>query len=866
MKKHGKLITLALVFCSCVCAQAQIDPGTDLTSMITNASCIETVSGETSTASNQLPAANWTATNGKGVIVNTWSNEGDSDGSNMTVPFAQNWDWVNLPDGTVYHDPINGMTPGIYRITCFARIFCASEDLYNGLSGVSLYANDNSIDLSEGKKCKSGGLYGYYDTYSVEVPVLNGTLNFGFKLENAKSSWVSFKNFTLTYLEKFEEDEAYELLKEYIEECENNYQNLDEIKANNDIKNNYLKAIENAKNATSNFSEYQSELGQAVQKLSESIKEYEYFSSIILEGRSVIEEISSEENYGPLSDEIEQLINTWDNDYQQGIATSEEIANSKEKMSTIIKSGILKYMVEGNDITLLVDNASCIATTTGEISTVDRQLPAANWTATNGKGVIVNTWSNEGDNDGSNMTVPFAQNWDWVNLPNGKVYHDPIKGLPIGTYRVTCFARIFSGSDDLYNGTSGVTLYANENSIDLNTGERCLSGGLRGYFANYSIDVMVNDGTLEFGFKLENAKSSWIAFKNFTLTYIQGMDNAIARKTLGEVIYEATAITGNNMYKVIMNDLNNEIEKASAIYENTNLTAEDYNQAIVALTEKINTAKKSIEEYNKIETLIAKSEDLDATGQQIFAPTIDAYDEGSIPDYNTALESYYTSVKGQTTPGCDMTGAIGNAACNEIPASSVKNWTSNSLSLVVNTWSNEGETDGSNMLVPFAQYWSEGLLPNGILKHDLITGLQKAYYQIDIFARILDWTGEVYASDETNVKFYANNIKLDLGKGSRCQTGSLFGFYNTYSITLGIDDGILDFGFILEDPHCTWLSFKDVKFTYLGTEVPDKIENIENIKNYDNKNTYIYNIAGQRVRNMQKGNIYIINGKKIMMK
>ena len=341
------------------------------------------------------------------------------------------------------------------------------------------------------------------------------------------------------------------------------------------------------------------------------------------------------------------------------------------------------------------------------------------------------------------------------------------------------------------------------------------------------------------------------------------MDNAMARKALGDVIYEANALTGESMYSEVSEMLNNEIEKATSVYESTELDADSYNAAAVALTEKMNVARRSVEDYKKIEVLIGKSENLDEEGQKAFAPTIDAYDARSIADYATAQESYFTAVKAQTTPGCDMTEAIANAACNEKPASAVENWSSNSIQLVVNTWSNEGETDGSEMTVPFAQYWSDAILPNGIVKHDPIGGLRKAYYTIEVSARILDWTGDVYANDETNVKFYANEKTVDMGTGLRCQTGALFGFYDKYSITLLIEDGTLDFGFVLDNPHCTWLSFKNVKLTYLGTEVPDNVKLIDDAAR-DHRE--IYNLSGMKVTRMERGGIYISHGKKILVK
>lgn len=58
-----------------------------------------------------------------------------------------------------------------------------------------------------------------------------------------------------------------------------------------------------------------------------------------------------------------------------------------------------------------------------------------------------------------------------------------------------------------------------------------------------------------------------------------------------------------------------------------------------------------------------------------------------------------------------------------------------------------------------------------------------------------------------------------------------------------------------------WLIYDDFKLSYLGTEVPTGIVNV----NSDSDAKVIYNLAGQRLNNVQKG-INIINGRKVYIK
>jgi len=173
-------------------------------------------------------AGNWetifTGTGTKGTNSwNTWSNEGNSDGTNMVTPFHETWcSRDNAPLSDLRHQlkPVR-TRPGVYRVTararCYSEVAGATE-----LQGAYLFANDFRtafIDNSKGDKtqiCQNQqeGLFLYNNMLGYYAPNANGfaivpadgnedgmgTLTFGFYTLNPNFNWVAHKDYKVEYL------------------------------------------------------------------------------------------------------------------------------------------------------------------------------------------------------------------------------------------------------------------------------------------------------------------------------------------------------------------------------------------------------------------------------------------------------------------------------------------------------------------------------------------------------------------------------------------------------------------------------------------------------------------------------------------
>ena len=173
--------------------------------------------------SDNLSATNfaaWTSTNTSGSFqLNTWSNEGNSDGTNMITPFIEYWrskdDKAPLGDAKYYRDQEKNpftVLPGAYRIFANIRIYNESGAEY--MTGAYLFGNANRTNLVnpeiEGPtNALEGAVYGEYnsmlyywkdsfETYTI-VPA-DGILKFGLQTESANFNWVAAKGWKVEYL------------------------------------------------------------------------------------------------------------------------------------------------------------------------------------------------------------------------------------------------------------------------------------------------------------------------------------------------------------------------------------------------------------------------------------------------------------------------------------------------------------------------------------------------------------------------------------------------------------------------------------------------------------------------------------------
>ena len=182
----------------------------------------------------------------------------------------------------------------------------------------------------------------------------------------------------------------------------------------------------------------------------------------------------------------------------------------------------------------------------------------AGWAVSTTNGTLAcNTWSTEGNSDGSGMTTPFIQDWVASGTPlaggnaGGKLYYTFTDLTPGETYVVTALVRAFNESG---TGVAGATYFVGSNSKSLETfGAACTGDyAAKGKFATLSCAGTVDsNGQLQFGIELDDdSPVNWVAIKNVTIATGTGdvptaitMSQTSATLTTGSTIALTTTIT-----------------------------------------------------------------------------------------------------------------------------------------------------------------------------------------------------------------------------------------------------------------------------------------------------------------------------------
>lgn len=142
-------------------------------------------------------AAGWVATNGGNCRINTWSVEGDSDGSGLTTPFIENWinGWGGdvLHDGQVYYT-LAGLEPGLkVKVSALVRAY---SEIGNEIAGAYFFVGDQLTDIAnEGTKATNGDAKLAYGTFTtIAVVDETGVLRFGVETAGATFNFFGLKN------------------------------------------------------------------------------------------------------------------------------------------------------------------------------------------------------------------------------------------------------------------------------------------------------------------------------------------------------------------------------------------------------------------------------------------------------------------------------------------------------------------------------------------------------------------------------------------------------------------------------------------------------------------------------------------------
>ena len=470
------------------------------------------------------------------------------------------------------------------------------------------------------------------------------------------------------------------------------------------------------------------------------------------------------------------------------------------------------------------------------------------WTCTNTQTFHINTWSTEGNSDGTAMVTPFIENWCEHSgvLGTGEIYYT-LPGLDPGIYSFSALIRAYSEAG---NAPTGASLFAGDREKEFATGKSVTynNGALIGIYDNYAMTCEVGEeGVFRFGIKIaEERNFNWMAFKNCKVAYVGAAIDEAAVNELAATMPEGK-----------MNAEIRTAAEAALAAAKANINLDNYEAATKAVAD----AQASAAAYTAAAAKLANMKQV-TTETNVYT--------------SEALENYYgqwaVKYEDETLTSEEANGlqdpflVTGWHAAVTVDNFLLSAWDTNpdfvEAPYYINTWSTEGGNDGSNFVVPFFEYWtgdgeSLGEKTLTATMDDLDVG---NIYDVTALVRVRMKNGA--EAPAYGITFQANDsVAVNACNGDQVGTSQ---FYmkevKTISGKVGAD-GTLKIQFkVAADNNISWLSFKNVKFVYNPAAT-----GINDLKQTNVLEGTIYNLNGQKVNKAQKG-LFIINGKKVVVK
>lgn len=358
-------------------------------------------------------------------------------------------------------------------------------------------------------------------------------------------------------------------------------------------------------------------------------------------------------------------------------------------------------------------------------------------------------------------------------LPDGKLYQT-ITDLPAGKY--TLSADIIAtqqgvGTEGYISSLEEVTgIYIFAQSNALFKSDAC-NKTASDADKRVSFSFNTTGGDTQVGLLIESTNCNWAVLDNVTLTYEGAPDINVNLVALQQAVNDAPDLTGVECKEVLRTAYTDALNQATTVASNHALSDQEYITAYNALMAARSAAEASVQAYANSKALRAAVE----------AGNAYAFDDPFAGWSLDHADNYFHK----------------------------------------NTWSVEGDNDGSNMKTPFGEYWTAGAaLADGVISYNTLGGMKKGKYAVSMLVRIYDNTGAAY----DGISFNGKDITTGLTHVKyNVKNGVLNGVYGVITdiVTVAEDEGDLNFQFEVKDANASWFAWKGVTIKYLGTNETD---------------------------------------------
>ena len=445
---------------------------------------------------------------------------------------------------------------------------------------------------------------------------------------------------------------------------------------------------------------------------------------------------------------------------------------------TAATAAVAAKTVYGNAVALIgggtnVDLTSLIANPSFETDGL------SGWTQTNAE-----TQTNKAfDNVQGNI---YAQRWHF----NGNVdLNQTIAYLPAGIYEVSAYS---------YFSETGARLYANSTEVAVTTSKK------------YSVLVEIADkGSITLGAGCTSTATSWWCVDDFKLTYLGNVNDLTYTLATGKMGTDKSA--------------------AQSAAETTflgNETLANYNALLAAIAE----AEASVANYATLKTAIEKAEavkeannfvtsDATTTFANEISTATAAWTDVTYTDAQATAE---IATLGTTVSGWHAIGSEGKAGAFMASAwgKDSENWWD---APYINTWSTEGDNDGSRFSVPFFEYFVDD--KNNLAAKTMtatLTGLDNGCYDVEIWARVQRRSDADFNANNSMITMSVNGgdaVSIMSNTSNNVGSGTSVMRLGRYTARGMVTDGTLTLTIDVKlGSNVHWLTWRDITYTKIAGE------------------------------------------------
>ena len=398
--------------------------------------------------------------------------------------------------------------------------------------------------------------------------------------------------------------------------------------------------------------------------------------------------------------------------------------------------------------------------------------------------------------------LPFYENWNPSNF-TGKMYQE-ILGIPNGVYELTmwAFANKFDGAHQF--------VFANGDKTALTQGAP----------AEYTVRTIVVDNKIEIGLMQDAAVNEWMGLDDAVLTYYGKIDYKVA---LAEAIGLAETVDVDAPMNATVHDAFVSVfEAAVDVYDDEEATEDVIIAATVALQEGTSDANASISAY------AAAAENLDAMKQ--LTESTNFYTEEAYETYYGTWQAKYDAGELTTEEAGGLQNPYTGTGWHD--AITVDNFLLSAWDAIpdfgsdyyINTWSTEGNNDGTDFRVPFFEYWTgdDGTLGAKTMTATM-TDMTPGAYEVTAWVRVRYTNGTTGAPYGISMKVGESGDAVDVCAGEAVEGTQFYLGEFTATGVVG-EDGVLTFSFdVAAENNVSWLSFQNVMYkpVTFSISVPD---------------------------------------------